>query len=241
MHLLIPAAGSGRRMGADRNKLLLPLGDRPILAHTLQAAGAATSVEWIGLVGHPHDWSEFKRIAAEVPLEVPVVLVEGGKTRQESVYRGLLHLQQLGSPVKRVAVHDGARCLATPALFDRCCAALDNCDGAIAAIPVKDTIKQVNGSEGGLHIVTTPDRSTLWAAQTPQCFAFEPLSKAHERAQREGWSVTDDASVLERAGLPVDVVLGEETNLKMTTPLDLTIAAAILQQRQSKTETAIGP
>ncbi|MEO1134065.1 MAG: 2-C-methyl-D-erythritol 4-phosphate cytidylyltransferase, partial [Cyanobacteria bacterium J06639_1] len=191
------------------------------------------SVQWIGSIGQPHDWEDFEAIASQLALSVPVVRIEGGSSRQESVYRGLLHLKTLDVPVERVAVHDGARCLATPDLFDRCNAALDECDGAIAAIPVKDTIKQVKSSESSeeLRIDSTPDRSLLWAAQTPQCFRFELLLAAHERARQEGWEVTDDASIFERAGLPVRVVAGEETNLKMTTPLDLTIASAILQQR----------
>lgn len=220
-------------MEADRNKLLLSLGDRSILAHTLQAAAASQSVRWIGLIGQPYDWEYFDAIASPLALSVPVVTIEGGSTRQESVYRGLLHLKTLDIPVERVAVHDGARCLATPGLFDRCYAALDDYDGAIAAIPVKDTIKQVrrNESEGEPWIASTPERSTLWAAQTPQCFKFDLLIAAHERARQDGWEVTDDASIFERAGLPVRIVMGEETNLKMTTPLDLTIALAILQQR----------
>lgn len=221
-------------MGADRNKLLLPLGDRSILAHTLQAAAASQSVQWIGLIGQPRDWEDFEAIASPLVLSVPVVKIEGGATRQESVYRGLLHLKTLDRPVERVAVHDGARCLATPELFDRCRAALDECDGAIAAIPVKDTIKQVRPGESDEEpwIDSTPDRGMLWAAQTPQCFKYDLLLATHERARQEGWKVTDDASIFERAGLPVRVVIGEETNLKMTTPLDLTIASAILEQRR---------
>ena len=239
MHLLIPAAGTGRRMGADRNKLLLPLLDLPILAWTLRAAAVAQSTEWIGIVGQQRDWPAFEAMLAQENFAVPVELIEGGSTRQESVYRGLKRVLEIGN-VERVLIHDGARCLATAELFDRCAAALDYVDGAIAAIPVKDTIKQVRASEttasgkellAGYEIAATPDRSQLWAAQTPQGFAVRPLVEAHARAVAEGWTVTDDASLFEMVGLPVELVLGEETNLKLTTPWDLAIAEQILRDR----------
>ena len=154
--------------------------------------------------------------------------VRGGATRQESVYNGLQALPDGG----RVVVHDGARCLATPDLFDRCAQELTAHSGIIAAIPVKDTIKIVDG-EGNIR--ETPDRRELWAAQTPQGFDIALLRECHDRGKREGWEVTDDAALFERCELPVRVVEGEETNLKITTPADLAIAEAILRQRQSQT------
>ncbi|MBD2104338.1 2-C-methyl-D-erythritol 4-phosphate cytidylyltransferase [Leptolyngbya sp. FACHB-261] len=225
MYLLIPAAGSGRRMGADRNKLLLKLGQRPLLAWTLLAAAASSSIGWIGIIGQPEDWPDFKAILADLKLSLPVELIRGGDTRQQSVYRGL---QALPAEAKQVLIHDGARCLATPALFDRCTAALQTSQGLIAAVPVKDTIKVV-GSEG--LIQDTPDRNQLWAAQTPQGFEVSLLKQAHQQAIEQGWEVTDDAALFERVGLPVSIVEGEETNLKLTTPVDLAIAEFILKSR----------
>ena len=236
MHVLIPAAGSGRRMGADRNKLLLPVLDREILAWTLRAAAAASSTEWIGIVGQPHDFPLFEQIVQAENLTVPVELIQGGSTRQESVFLGLQRLEELGT-AKLVSIHDGARCLASPELFDRCAAALDVSDGAIAAIPVKDTIKRVRPSSvaspllAGQEIIDTPDRSQLWAAQTPQCFKLDPLLAAHRQAVTEDWAVTDDASLFENVGLTVELVMGEETNVKLTTPWDLEIAKQILGDR----------
>ena len=237
MHVLIPAAGSGRRMGADRNKLLLTVLDREILAWTLRAAAAASSTEWFGIIGQPSDWPEFERIVRAEALDIPVELIRGGNTRQESVFLGLQRLEELGT-AERVLIHDGARCLASPKLFDRCAAALDLAPGAIAAIPVKDTIKLVRPSDlsspllAGREIVDTPDRSQLWAAQTPQGFRLEPLLSAHRQAVAEGWAVTDDASLFEKVGLTVELVMGEETNIKVTTPWDLEIAEQILTDRQ---------
>ncbi|MEO0541429.1 MAG: 2-C-methyl-D-erythritol 4-phosphate cytidylyltransferase [Cyanobacteria bacterium P01_A01_bin.105] len=225
MHLLIPAAGVGKRMGGDRNKLLLPLLDRSILAWTLRAAAQSQSIEWVGLIGQPVDEPDFQAILAELQLPLPVQWVQGGDTRQASVKNGL---RALPETAKQVLIHDGARCLATPGLFDRCSEALKTCEGLIAAVPVKDTIKQVG--DGGL-ILATPDRSQLWAAQTPQGFAVAPLKQAHQQAIERGWVVTDDAALFEQCGLPVAIVEGEETNLKITTPVDLAIATFILQNR----------
>ncbi|MDX2211707.1 MAG: 2-C-methyl-D-erythritol 4-phosphate cytidylyltransferase [Oculatellaceae cyanobacterium bins.114] len=226
MYLLIPAAGSGRRMGSDRNKLLLPLLNRPLLAWTLLAAKQSQHIHWIGIIGQPNDWQDFKDIVTSLELTKMVHFIPGGATRQESVYRGL---QGLPAIAERVLIHDGARCLATPELFDRCTEALMNCSGLIAAIPVKDTIKVVSSSSR--LIEDTPDRSRLWAAQTPQGFAVEPLLRCHKEGIRQQWEVTDDAALFEQCGLPVQIVEGEETNLKVTTPVDLAIAEFILRQR----------
>lgn len=225
MHLLIPAAGMGRRMGSDRNKLLLTLQDKPLLAWTLLAAEASRTISWIGIMGQPSDFPDFKEIIAQLKLTKPVKLIMGGDTRQESVYNGL---QALPSGAERVLIHDGARCLATPELLDRCSDVLQTCQGLIAAISVKDTIKVVDETK---TIQATPDRRNLWAAQTPQGFEVELLKHCHERGRKLGWEVTDDAALFEKCQLPVKIVEGEETNLKVTTPVDLAIAEFILRQR----------
>ena len=226
MHLLIPAAGVGRRMGSDRNKLLLPLLARPILAWTLSAAQSASSLDWIGIICQHIDRPDIEAMVNQCDIQKPIQLIQGGDTRQASVFNGL---QALPDEATHVLIHDGARCLATPALFDRCAKAALESKGFIAAVPVKDTIKQVNEQNVITH---TPDRSQLWAAQTPQGFEVALLKQCHLRGQNEGWQVTDDAALLEKCGVPVSVVKGEETNLKVTTPVDLAIAQFILQQRE---------
>ena len=230
MHLLIPAAGLGSRMGSDRNKLLLTLQGKPILAWTLLAAEKSLEITWIGIIGQPYDWDSFQEILWGLSLQKPVVIIPGGKTRQESVYKGLQHLPE---DADRVLIHDGARCLATPELLDRCAVALASCPGLIAAIPVKDTIKIVD-DQG--RVKDTPDRNYLWAAQTPQGFEVAALKRCHELGERGGWVVTDDAALFEKCGLPVQIVRGEETNLKVTTPEDLAIAELVLGDRFSVTE-----
>ncbi len=225
MHLLIPAAGMGKRMGSDRNKLLINLLDRPLLAWTLIAAQRAKSITWIGIIGQPEDWEDLDRLLGNISMSKPVQFIQGGSTRQESVYNGL---QGLPDGAERVLIHDGARCLATPDLFDRCAQILATCPGLIAAISVKDTIKVVDNT--GI-VVDTPDRANLWAAQTPQGFEVQLLKACHEKGRALGWEVTDDAALFEKCGLPVTIVPGEETNLKITTPVDLAIAEFILRSR----------
>ena len=224
MYLLLPAAGVGKRMGGDRNKLLLPLRGQSLFSWTLQAAEDSESIQWIGIIGQPVDFPDFKEMLAKLSLSKPVEFIQGGSTRQESVYNGL---QALPESAQNVLIHDGARCLATPDLFDRCAKALETTEGFVAAVPVKDTIKVVEQDV----VRETPDRSQLWAAQTPQGFNVQRLKECHDKGKSLGWDVTDDAALFERCDLPVAIVEGEETNLKITTPVDLAIAEFILERR----------
>ena len=222
MNLLIPAAGIGRRMGSSRNKLLLTLLGKSLLSWTLEAALKSRHISWIGIIGQPIDFPDFQKNISDLSTDKHIELIEGGATRQESVYNGL---QALPSAAERVLIHDGARCLATPELLDRCAVEILKCPGIIASVPVKDTIKVVDPS--GI-IQDTPNRRNLWAAQTPQGFDVKLLKECHKKGQILGWEVTDDAALFEKCGLPVKILEGEETNLKVTTPLDLKIAEFIL-------------
>jgi 2-C-methyl-D-erythritol 4-phosphate cytidylyltransferase len=225
VHLLIACAGSGRRMGAERNKLLLPVAGRPVLAWTLQAALASPEIRWIGIVGQPVDQAEIAALVDAASPDRPVVWIQGGDTRQESVSHGLAALPE---GAEAVLIHDGARCLVEPELIARCAEAVAAGKAVIAAAPVTDTIKRVDGE--GL-IQDTPDRAELWGAQTPQGFPVEQLRQAHARAAAEGWSVTDDASLFERLGWPVQVIASSPANIKITTPFDLIVAEAVLAAR----------
>ncbi len=213
-------------MGSDRNKLLISLLGKPLLAWTLMAAESAGSISWIGIIGQPGDREDLDSILDHISISKPVEFIQGGSTRQESVYNGL---QGLPDRAERVLIHDGARCLATPDLFDRCAAELQSCPGLIAAVTVKDTIKVVDRQRIVEH---TPNRSNLWAAQTPQGFEVKLLKACHEQGRTLGWEVTDDAALFEKCHLPVKIVPGEETNLKITTPVDLAIAEFILRSRE---------
>jgi 2-C-methyl-D-erythritol 4-phosphate cytidylyltransferase len=215
----------GKRMGSDRNKLLITLLGKPLLAWTLMAAERSTAISWIGIIGQSTDRADVETILGNISISKPVRFIQGGATRQESVYNGL---QRLPDAAERVLIHDGARCLATPDLFDRCAAKLMTCPGLIAAVTVKDTIKVV--AKTGI-VESTPDRANLWAAQTPQGFEVKLLKACHEKGRTLGWEVTDDAALFEKCNEPVTIVPGEETNLKITTPVDLAIAEFILRSR----------
>jgi len=225
VHLLIACAGSGRRMGAERNKLLLTVAGRPVLAWTLEAALASPEIRWIGIVGQPVDQADIEALVAAASPDRPVVWIQGGDTRQESVSNGLAALPE---EAEAVLIHDGARCLVEPELIARCAEAVVAGKAVIAAAPVTDTIKRVD-ADGVIQ--DTPDRSELWGAQTPQGFPVEQLRQAHARATAEGWSVTDDASLFERLGWPVQVIASSPANIKITTPFDLIVAEAVLAAR----------
>ena len=220
MHLLIAAAGSGSRMGADRNKLLLKIAGKTVLEWTLKAAFASKSIKWIGIVGQPKDKSSIFQILEDSIKSVR--WINGGETRQESVQLGLLGLPD---DAKHVLIHDGARCLISPLVFDEISRIVSSGDAVIAASQVTDTIKRVN-KDG--EIIDSPPRENLWCAQTPQGFPVQKLKEAHSKAISNGWSVTDDASLFERLGFPVKIFNAGPSNIKVTTPFDLVIAESLL-------------
>ena len=224
MHLLIAAAGSGSRMGADRNKLLLKIAGKTILEWTLKAAFASQSIKWIGIVGQPKDKSSIFSILQNSSESFQ--WINGGSTRQESVQLGL---SALPADAKSVLIHDGARCLVSPLVFDEISRIVLGGEAVIAASQVVDTIKKVNDTG---EIIDTPPRSDLWCAQTPQGFPVEQLKHAHRQAIFNGWSVTDDASLFERLGIPVKIYDAGPSNIKVTTPFDLVIAESILSSKQ---------
>jgi len=223
VHLLIAAAGSGTRMGASCNKLLLELAGRPVLAWTLDAVLASENIKWIGIVGQPRDKTAIMNMIEGAAK--PITWINGGSTRQESVQLGL---SGLPSNATHVVIHDGARCLVTPEILDSCAELVEAGTAVITATPVTDTIKRVN-REG--FIIDTVERSGLWGAQTPQAFSVPELMEGHSRALENDWNVTDDASIYELLGWPVQILKAGPFNIKVTTPFDLTIAEAVLANR----------
>ncbi len=225
MHLLIAAAGTGSRMGADQNKLLLNVAGKPILEWTLNSVKSANSIQWIGIIGKPSD-KEYIMPLVDGWIK-PVKWITGGSTRQESVERGL---EALPKDAKYVLIHDGARCLVEPGLIDKCAEMTLAGSAVIAATPVIDTIKKVD-EEG--FVLETPDRSSLWAAQTPQGFVVDDLKQGHKKAIASNWNVTDDASLFEKLGWPVKILEAKPSNIKVTTQFDLLIAESILAKREA--------
>lgn len=223
---IICAAGMSTRMNTKISKQLIPLRGKPIIVYTLLAFEEATLVDEVVLVVNKGVMGYYKRnIIERYGIKKVKRIVAGGVTRQESVYNGL---QKVSDQTKIVAIHDGVRPLVTPELIDRSIQSLGDKSGLVVSIPVQDTIKIV----GRDHVIKeTPDRRRIWAAQTPQVFPLEIIRKAHEIARADGFVGTDDGSLVERLGLEVSVMLGSKENIKITTPLDLTMAEVIMSRR----------
>lgn len=210
---LVVAAGKGSRFGGKISKQYLPLGGVPVLVRTLAALQNAAAVSEIVLVVGKDDVEHCRGYKERYGISKLSAVVAGGAERQHSVWEGL---QRLAS--EWVIVHDGVRPFVTADLVERCWQTARESGAAVAAVPVKDTIKVADPSG---TIVHTPDRKSLWAIQTPQAFRRSDLVEAHRQAQREGFVGTDDASLVERIGVPVKVVQGDYGNIKITTPEDL--------------------
>lgn len=224
--VIIPAAGRGLRMGQNINKQYLPLAGKPVLAHTITTCIAARCFEEIIVVVTPGEEEIFHRdVLLPWFSDHSITVVTGGKERQDSVRNGL---QSLSGNIEVVCVHDGARPLVCASLFTTCLHDAARYGAAIAAVPVKDTIKIVEGT----YVKATPPRATLWAVQTPQAFQRDWLSQAHQRALDEGFYTTDDAALLEHYNYPVRVVTADYENIKVTTPEDLVLAEAFLGRRK---------
>lgn len=223
--LLVVAAGRGSRMGMDTPKQHLPLAQGTVLTHTL-AALTCFSQSLIRpcfqvLVLAEHD-SQATALRQRYPDWCQVL---GGQERWQSVLAGLAHIRSQ-QPDAWVMVHDAARPFVAAVDMQRLwqsCRTLG--EGGLLATPVVDTIKRQGSS------VTTLDRQFLWAAQTPQCFPVAKLWSALTHAQQQGWSVTDEASAMERAGEPVHLIAGDAANFKITTPADLAYAAWLLEKQ----------
>ena len=223
---IIVAAGSGVRLGSDLPKAFVKICGRTMLSYSLVTVRQLSSIDEV-VITVPAGFENAARAeVAASGLSVPVKITPGGIERQDSV-RIALDLTSAESEL--VIVHDAARPLATPAIFDACLAAATRTGGAIAAIPVADTLKRV--ADGS--IIATVARAGLWQAQTPQAFRRALLTAAHQRALDEKITVTDDADLLERSGARIEVVEASTNNIKITTPSDLAIVEAIIASLSS--------
>ncbi len=225
--VVVPAAGQGQRMGTSINKQFLQLNGLPVIVHTLKFLQISELVSEIVLVGAQQDLSHLEELVYNYTISKVSHVICGGAVRQESVREGVI---ALGQDVDRVVVHDGARPLLTSEQFDEFIKSAGQAAAAIMAVPLKDTVKRVDSD--GL-VLETPSRSELVAVQTPQLFDRFLLEKAHGEAAAQGYIGTDDASLVEWMGCPVQVCSGHYENLKITTPDDLWLAEAILLHRSS--------
>ena len=242
LYVIIPAAGHGRRMGGVSGKQFIPIGGIPVLARTLLAF--EHFYEWQKyvrpfsmhgiLVTSEESMEDAAAICEEYKINFIEKIIAGGPTRQASVWNGVCALTGLASPPGEediVFIHDGARCFVDSDTLLRCLNGAREHGVCTAAIPVKDTIKQVE-SAGSSKVAATPNRATLYAVQTPQAFLYPLLVESYSAGQKEKRSATDDTSLAEAIGLPVYLVEGDYTNIKITTPEDLEWAE-LLKTRQN--------
>jgi len=219
--VIVLVAGSGQRMGAKGNKQLLEIEGKTITEIALRQFLCRPQVKQLILVSSAVDFEIMQDLASKVSREhLRVQVVLGGKTRTESVGRGV---EALDSQIEYVAVHDGARPFLMTPVFEGLLEALRDHSAVIPVLPVKDTIKQVDHQ----HVACTLPREKMVRIQTPQCFRRDLLLSMYKYVNRMGFAVTDDASIAEEMGIPVYCVEGSEWTIKLTTPEDMVFAKAI--------------
>ncbi len=221
--ILLAAGGSTRMNGVD--KIVAPLLGRPLLEYSLQLLSQSASIDSIVVVAGETNAEAVRSLADRVPTGKIIAVCKGGARRQDSVRAGL----DLVGDATHVLVHDGARPLIDAPLISRAVQAMSEHDAAIAAVPVKDTIKMAGND---MTVLETVPRDKLWAVQTPQIFEADLLRTAHQSIHAD---VTDDASMVEMLGHQVKLFMGSYDNLKVTTPEDIVMAEAILRSRSSVT------
>ena len=222
---VVPAAGSSTRMGQD--KLLLPLGEQPVLLHTLRALDACPYITEIVVVTREELIVPIGQLCRDAALEKVRKVIVGGATRSHSVLAGL---GELSPDAELAAIHDGARPLVSQAVLEAVIRRASECGAAAPAVPVKDTVTR---ARDGL-VTATQDRAELRAVQTPQVFQVDLIKTALQKALEDGAELTDDCAAVERLGIGVALTEGDYCNLKLTTPEDLAVAEALLAWREEQ-------
>ncbi len=225
-HAVIVSAGKGLRMNRTTPKQYLPLQGIPVLGHTVLAFNQCSEVDNIILVVPIKDVSFCSdQLLADLDIDKSIRVVAGGERRQDSALCGILAIDdQRGI----VIIHDGVRPLVQPKLISRCIQAASINGACMLGIPLQDTLKSVDQNQRAVETIL---RTDMWLAQTPQAFQYKLIREAHEKAQKDGFEATDDASLLERMGIPVQILAGSKHNLKITTEEDLILADTILSHR----------
>ncbi|MFP3979884.1 MAG: 2-C-methyl-D-erythritol 4-phosphate cytidylyltransferase [Desulfobacterales bacterium] len=227
-YAIIVAAGCGKRMQSPISKQFLELGNIPILVRTLRVFVRHPRIAGIFLVVPEKEMDYCRsRILPEVEGGTDLRMVAGGARRQDSVYQGLLAVSE---PGRIVVIHDGVRPFVGPELITACIGGAEQLGACIAGIPASDTVKRVRPEN---QIRETLAREEIWLAQTPQAFRWELIKKAFDKAIADGFSGTDDASMMEHIGRPVRMIEGSRQNIKITTPADMELAAAFLAKEQA--------
>jgi len=222
---LIAAAGIGKRMGSKGKQYLLLRGE-PVLAHTLGVFQGCSAIDQIIVLTNCEDLVRCRELVKNYGFDKVSHCIEGGKERQDSVYNGL---KALPDETKIAIIHDGARPLIVPSIIERSISEIVNWDGVVVGVPVKDTLKRVREKQ----IVNTVNRQEIWQVQTPQVFVADLLMGAYQKAMEEGFYGTDDSVLMERLGYRIGMIMGSYENIKITTPEDLVIAEAVLENRDN--------
>jgi 2-C-methyl-D-erythritol 4-phosphate cytidylyltransferase len=229
--VIIPAAGLGTRMSApssgNKSKQFFELQGTPILLHTIRKFSNNSRVDEIVVALRKNETGEFLKLAEQEEFKKPLRVVEGGEHRQNSVANALASLD--AAPDDIVLVHDAVRPFVNDETINGVVDAVTKYDAAIAGIPAVDTVKQVDRTADGAVVLATVPRERMVMAQTPQGFRFDILKKAFADATADGFLGTDEASLIERSGLPVAVVMGSPKNIKITTPADMELAEFYLK------------
>ena len=222
---LIAAAGLGKRMNAKISKPFIPIFGKPILAYTIEKFEQCKFIEKIYLIVNPEE-RDFcsKDIILKYNFSKIQELIEGGETRQDSVYNGL---KVLGPDTDIVVIHDGVRPLVEKTIIQESIEAAQEYGAAIAAIPLKETVKK---SRKDFFINETLNREEIWRAQTPQTFKYDIILSAYHQSYKDKFFATDDATIVERYGHKVKMIIGSEGNIKITTPFDIIIAENFLKR-----------
>lgn len=223
---IIPCAGQGKRMQSDQNKIFLTLGGEPLICRTLRQLESCGQIDEIIVAAAQAEIEEMSNLLEQLSLTIPWQVVAGGTERQHSIQKAL---RKISAHSKWVLVHDGARPFIAPEKIRQVIADAKLYGAAVLGVPVKDTIKEVLKDQ----IVSTPDRSRLWAVHTPQVFRSDWLIEAYDSAEATGFVGTDDASLVEKIGKTVHLTLDYETNFKITTPEDLKAAEMKLKGVQA--------
>jgi 2-C-methyl-D-erythritol 4-phosphate cytidylyltransferase len=227
---IVPSAGAGKRFGG--NKLFAILKDKPVLAWSLIAIQEVEEIGEIIPVMSDDEMGMGVEIVEAYGIKKVKKIAHGGKERQDSVYNGL---KLIDKETSTVLIHDGVRPLVTPAMIGRALRSLQNCDGVIVGVPLKDTINEVDDT---FVVKKNLKRDSLMAVQTPQVFNFKIIVDSYEKAFASDMHFTDDASVVQFYGGTVKVIEGEYRNIKITTPEDILVAHTLMDSFQEK-ESAI--
>ncbi|MGL6173501.1 MAG: 2-C-methyl-D-erythritol 4-phosphate cytidylyltransferase [Cellulosilyticaceae bacterium] len=227
---IILAGGTGSRMGTKVKKQYIQLKGKEVIAHTIEVFNQLQEIDEIIVVTGKEEIIYMKEdICRKYNFDKVIRVVEGGKERQDSVSNGINAIEHA---CDYIIIHDGARPFIKAKTIRECLAKTKEIGASIVGVPVKDTIKVYNPETG--MIENTPNRSTLWAIQTPQIFKTEIIKEAHSYAKKNKVYGTDDSSLVEAMGRSVHMVMGEYTNIKLTTPEDLLLGERILEDQMDK-------